>query len=130
MDGCEDTLEFDAGDLGMESLGRIVRLSVTLQNVCPNRRVALAAILTEVDDQGIEYKRGMKNVLVPAHTWETCQNMTVRGIKFVLPENLDVSGPRGSICNARSFKARFMTGSIIYNITCFLNFVHTFSSYM
>lgn len=30
VDGCEDTLEFDAGDLGMESLGRIIQLSVTL----------------------------------------------------------------------------------------------------
>ncbi len=25
VDGCEDTLEFDAGDLGMESLGRIIQ---------------------------------------------------------------------------------------------------------
>ena len=72
VDGCEDTLEFDAGDLGMESLGRIIQLSVTLQNVCPNKRVALAAILTEVDGQGCEHKRGMKTVLIPAHTRGTC----------------------------------------------------------
>ena len=89
VDGCEDMLEFDAGDLGMESLGRIVQLSVTLKNVCPHRRVALAAILTEVDDHGLEYKRGMKTVLVPAHTKESCRDVTVRCIKFVLPKSLE-----------------------------------------
>ena len=118
VDGCEDTLEFDAGDLGMESLGRIVQLSVTLKNVCPNRRVALAAILTEVDDHGLEYKRGMKTVLVPAHTKESCRDVTVRCIKFVLPESLDVSGSTSSICNARNFKARFIANYIDDNFTC------------
>ena len=118
VDGCEDALEFDAGDLGLESLGRIVQLSVTLQNVCPNRRVALAVILTEVDDQGIEYKRGMKTVLIPAHTRETCRDVTVRCIKFVLPESLDVSGSTGSICNARNFKARFIANYIDNDFEC------------
>ena len=118
VDGCEDMLEFDAGDLGMESLGRIVQLSVTLKNVCPNRRVALAAILTEVDDHGLEYKRGMKTVLVPAHTKESCRDVTVRCIKFVLPESLDVSGSTSSICNARNFKARFIANYIDDNFTC------------
>lgn len=118
IDGCEDTLEFDAGDLEMESLGRIVQLSVTLQNVCPNRRVGLAAILTEVDDQGIEYRRGMKTVLVPAHTRDTCQDVTVRCIKFVLPESLNVSGQTGAICGARNFKARFIANYIDNNFEC------------
>ena len=118
VDGCEDTLEFDAGDLGMESLGRIVQLSVTLQNVCPKKRVALAAILTEVDDQGLEYKRGMKTVLVPAHTRETCQNVTVQCIKFVLPESLNVSGSTGCICNPRNLKARFIANYIDNDFAC------------
>lgn len=118
VDGCEDTLEFDAGDLEMESLGRIVQLSVTLLNVCPNRRVGLAAILTEVDDQGIEYKRGMKTVLIPAHTRATCQDVTVRCIKFVLPESLNVSGQTGTICGARNFKARFIANYIDNNFEC------------
>ncbi|MGN0624921.1 MAG: VWA domain-containing protein [Oscillospiraceae bacterium] len=118
VDGCEDTLEFDAGSLGMESLGRIVQLSVTLQNVCPNRRVALAVILTEVDDHGLEYKRGMKTVLIPAHTRSTCQNVAVRCIKFVLPESLDVSGTTNSICNARNLKARFIANYVDNDFAC------------
>jgi len=118
VDGCEDTLEFDAGDLGLESLGRIVQLGVTLQNVCPNRRVALAAILTEVDDQGVEYKRGMKTVLIPAHTGDTCRDVTVRCIKFVLPESLNVSGAANSICGARNFRARFVANYIDNDFEC------------
>jgi hypothetical protein len=110
--------EFDAGDLGLESLGRIVQLSVTLRNVCPNRRVALAAILTEMDDEGMEYKRGMKTVLIPAHTRETCRDVTVRCMKFVLPESLDVSGAENAICNARNFKARFIANYIDNGFEC------------
>lgn len=118
VDGCEDALEFDAGDLGMESLGRIVQLSVTLQNVCPKKRVALAAILTEVDDQGLEYQRGMKTMLIPAHTRETCRDVAVRCIKFVLPEILNVSGSTGCICNTRNFKARFIANYIDNDFAC------------
>lgn len=118
IDGCEDTVEFDAGDLGMESLGRIVQLDVTLRNVCPNKRVALAAILTEVDGAGNEYKRGMKTMVVPAHTRDSCRDVTVRCIKFVLPESLDVSGSTGSICNERNFKARFIAHYIDNDFEC------------
>ena len=118
VDGCEDTLEFVAGNLGMESLGRIVQLDVTLQNVCPNRRVALAAILTEVDDEDNEYKRGMKTMVIPAHTRETCRDVTVRCIKFVLPESLNVSGSTGTMCSTRNFKARFIAHYIDNDFEC------------
>ena len=116
--GCEDTVEFDAGALALESLGRILQLSVTLQNVCPNRRVALAAILTEVDDAGLEHQRGLKMVTVPAHTQASCANVTVRCIKFVLPQNLDVTTATGSICGTRSLRARFIANYIDYDFAC------------
>lgn len=113
IQGCQDAVEFDAGTLGMESLGRILQLDVTLKNVCPRKRVALAAIVTEVDARGIEHKRGMKTITVQAHTRATCHDVTVRGIKFVLPEDLDVSGgSTTSICNSRRFKARFLANYI------------------
>ncbi len=108
IDGCEDTVEFDAGEIGMESLGRILQLDVTVKNVCPNKRVALAVILTEVDEHGTEYKRGMKTMTIPAHTGSGCHDVTVRCIKFVLPEDLDVSGSTDSMCNRRNFKARMI----------------------
>ena len=118
IEGCEDSVEFDVGNLGLESLGRILQLDVTLRNVCPNRRVALAVILTEVDAAGNEYKRGLKTVTVPAHTRTSCHDVTVRCLKFVLPEDLDVSGSSEAICNKRKFKARFIAHYIDNDFEC------------
>lgn len=118
VSGCEDSIEFDAGDLEMESLGRIVQLSVTLKRICPLKRVALAALLTEVDDNGIEYKRGMKTMTIPAHTSDRCRDVTVRCIKFVLPEDLAVSSSTTSTCNARRFKARFIAHYVDSDFDC------------
>lgn len=118
IDGCEDTVEFDAGVLGMESLGRILQLDVTLRNVCPHKRVALAVIITEVDEHGIEYKRGLKTITVPAHTQTSCHDVTVRCIKFVLPEELDMSGSPTTLCNERKFRARFIAHYIDNDFEC------------
>ncbi len=118
IDGCSDSIEFDAGELSMNSLGRIVQLDVTLRNVCPNKRVALAAILTEIDAEGTEYQRGLKTVTVPAHTRDTCQDVTVRCIKFVLPEDLDVSDATETECSARNIRARFIAHYIDSNFEC------------
>ena len=116
--GCTDTVEIDAGDMGLESLGRIVQLDVTLRNICPNKRVALAVLLNEVDSCGCEHKRGLKTLTVPAHTRATCQDVTIRCINFVLPEDLDASGSSTSICNTRKFKARFIAHYIDNGFDC------------
>lgn len=118
IDGCEDSVEIDAGELGMESLGRILQLSVTLKNVCPHKRVALAAIVTEVSDNGTEYKRGMKIMTIPAHTGDSCRDVTVRCIKFVLPEDIDISGTDKGICRKRCLKARFIAHYIDSGFDC------------
>ena len=118
IDGCSDAVEFDAGELGMDSLGRILQLDVTLKNVCPYKRTALAVILTETDDEGNEYKRGMKTVTVPAHTSDSCRDVTVKCIKFVLPEGLDGSENCGCLCNNRRFKARFIANYIDNDFEC------------
>ena len=108
IDGCTDAVVYNAGDLVMESLGRILQLDVTLRNVCPGKRVALAIVLTEVDDEDNEYSRGLKTMVIPAHTQASCQDVTVRCVKFVLPEELDVSGNTNVLCNERHFVARFI----------------------
>lgn len=117
-DGCGDTIEFDAGTLAITSSGRILQLDVTVQNVCPNKRVALAVILNELDPEGNEYKRGMKTLTIPAHTRAACSDVTVRCIKFVLPEDLDVSGTGTGMCNSRSFNARFFANYIDNDYEC------------
>ena len=83
------------------------------------KRQALAAVMTEVDPNGIEYKRGMKTMTIPAHTSAACRDVRVRCIKFVLPEDLDVSGgSTASLCNGRNFKARFIAHYIDTDFEC------------
>ena len=118
IDRCSDSIEFDAGEISLESLGRILQLDVTLQNVCPNKRVALAVTLNEIDNCGNEYKRGMKVMTIPALTRETCRDVKVRCIKFVLPEDLSVSGTTTSMCSTRNFRARFIAHYIDYDFEC------------
>lgn len=118
VDGCTDTVEIDAGEVHMESLGRIVEVDVTLRHVCPGKRVALAILLNEVDKNGIEYKRGMKTLTIPAHNRATCHDMVIRCVKFVLPEDLDVSGDTDSICDTRKFRARLIAHYIDNDFEC------------
>lgn len=80
--------------------------------------MALAVLLSEVDDEGNKYKRGMKTMTIPAHTRETCRDVTVWCINFVLPEDLDVSGSPDAICNTRSFKARFIAHYVDNDYSC------------
>lgn len=115
FEGCSDSIEFDAGEIELTSLGRILQLDVTLRNVCPNKRVALAVLLYELDEEDNEYSRGMKTMTIPAHTRTTCQNVTVRCIKFVLPEDLDLNN---LMCENRRFIARFIAHYIDTDFTC------------
>mgnify|MGYP001623146546 CR=1 FL=1 len=119
IDGCQDSVVVDTGDTYLGSLGRILQLDVTVKNVCPGKRVALAVILTEVDSKGVEYQRGMKTITIPAHYYPNCRDILVKCIKFVLPEELDVSGgtPQ-AICNPRKFKARFIAHNIDTDYRC------------
>lgn len=117
--GCSDSIEIDLGDAYLESLGRIVQLDVKIKNVCPRKRVALAVILTEVDTKGDEHQRGMKTMTIPAHNYSTCRDILVKCIKFVLPEDLNVSvdNPKG-MCSVRNLKVRLIAHNIDTDFRC------------
>ena len=117
VDGCEDVVELDAGNLVIDSGGSIASLDVTLQSVCPGKRVALAAILTEVDEDGTEYNRGMKTMVIPAHTRGFCSDITVRCIRFVLPASLSLAEDDAP-CTTRNFNARFLANYIDSGFAC------------
>ena len=119
VEGCSDAVLVDLGDTYLESMGRIVQMDVTIKNVCPGKRVALAAILTEVDENGMEYQRGMKAMTIPAHNAPTCRDVLVKCIKFVVPADLTVSGGSAqTMCNQRNFKARFIAHNIDTDYRC------------
>ena len=117
--GCCDAIQIGAGDVSLGGLGRIIQLDVTIKHVCPGKRVALAAILTEVDSQGTEHQRGMKTMTIPAHHGPACRDVLVNCIHFVVPEDLDVSGcAKQSICNRRKFQVRWIAHYIDTDYCC------------
>ena len=119
IDGCADSVVVDMGDVYLESLGRIIQMDVTIKNVCPGKRVALAVILSEVDENGMEYQRGTKAITIPAHSSPSCRDVLVKCIKFVVPEDLDVSGGSTQVmCNPRNFKARFIAHNVDSDFRC------------
>ena len=119
MTGCQDVMVVDLGDTFLQSQGRILQLSVRIRDVCPDRRVALAMIVHEVDENGLEHPRGMKAMTIPAHTNTTCQDLAVNCVKFILPEDLDVSGGTSvAMCNQRNLKVRVLAHYIDTDYAC------------
>lgn len=118
-DGCSDAVVVDLGDVYQESLGRIIQVNLTLKNVCPGKRVALAVALTETDAQGTEYPRGTKTITIPAHDAPSCRDVEVRCLRFIAPEDLDVSGGTpDTLCNGRYFKVRAFSHYIDTDFRC------------
>lgn len=113
----QDSIVYNVGDISLESQGRILQLNFNLKNVCPGKRTALGIILNELDPQGNEYQRGMKTVTVPAHSGPSCRDVLVKCVKFVLPEDLNVSGGR-SLCSTRNFRVRVIAHSIDNDFYC------------
>lgn len=67
----------------------------------------------------MEYQRGMKAITIPAHDFPTCRDVLVRCIKFVVPEDLDVSGgATDALCNPRNFRVRFIAHNIDTDYRC------------
>ena len=110
--GCEEFIQFDAGEITLEDTGRILQLDVNLLNVCPDRRVALAVVLTEIDQNGVEEPRGIKFFSIPAHTLPNCSDLLVTCIRFILPDE------GVGLCAERNFRAQFMAHYIDNGFSC------------
>lgn len=75
-------------------------------------------VLSETDTGGDVQNRGMKFFTVPAHTGTTCRDVTVRCIRFVLPEDTDPSGTADVMCNTRILQAQFFANYLDTDFTC------------
>lgn len=117
INGCVDTIEFNESEVLLSNLGRIMQVTTRIRNVCPNKRVALAIFLDELDEFDNTYKRGMKTMTIPAHTQSTCRDVIIRCVKFVLPEDISIT-PINSMCNQRRFKVGFIAHYIDYDYNC------------
>lgn len=95
---CQDFKEFELGDTEVEGSGRLLHVNLTLKNVCPNRRIALGLLLRELGNNGLEETRGFRAMVVPAHNRSSCIDIPLSTIRFVLPEELHLTG--ASLCSS------------------------------
>lgn len=116
VSGCEETFVIDAGDISTEIMGRIAEINCTIRGVCPGRRVAFAAVLTELDEDGNEYQRGMRIITIPAHTFPSCRDVRIEGLKIIIPGDID--DMTAGTCEARNFRTRIFANIIDSGIVC------------
>ena len=118
VDGCKDSVQASVGSTVLTGLGRIVQVDATVKNVCPDKQIAVAVILTETDALGVEHTRGSKTLLIPAQGGEECRDILLKCISFVVPESLAPEGNRSSICKSRKFAARVLANYVDTDYTC------------
>lgn len=117
ISGCSDAILVDAGTLSLASQGRIVQLSITLCNVCPGKRVALAVVMSETVC-GKQEPRGLKTFVIPAHQGASCQNVTVQCIKFILPDDLADHTCCTGLCCPRDIQVQCFAHYIDTDFVC------------
>lgn len=109
IDSCTDFISTSLDDLTPVSQGRIISLNVKLKNVCPQKRTAVAVMLTELDQNNVEYNRGLKTILVDAHSRPSCNDIQLECIYFAVPEELSLAEDcdgSGTTCSERHFRVR------------------------
>ncbi len=80
------------GPLCPEGAGQVAEFTLLLEGVLPERRVAVALWAYELDPGGTEHPRGTRVFTVPAHHGTEATDISLEGIRFLLPPDLDVSG--------------------------------------
>ena len=115
---CKDAAHVVLSETDLRGLGRIVQTDVTLKAVCPGKRVAVSIQLMEMTSDGTELPRGVKHILLPSQAGDSCQDVTLKCIRFSLPEALDTTGKTGTICNPRQFSARVIANYVDTDFTC------------
>lgn len=103
--GCSDTLACSMADVQPAAQGRMIEIAVRVRRICPGKRTALGIMLHELDENDVEYVRGMKAMTLPAHHEQSCRDIVVEGVRFILPEDISLAEDSGR-CGERRFRVR------------------------
>lgn len=101
---CGQTICCDLAELPLEDDGRILEVTARVSNICPGKRTAMAVMVHELDEKDNEYVRGVKTFTLPAHQEQGRRDILIKGVRFVLPEDISLS--RGCINGRRRFMVR------------------------
>lgn len=101
IEKCDDVKFCDLGKVEIDKTGKILFLSVTVKDVCPNKKAALGIMLSEVDKFGCKYPRGFKTCVVYNYNPKISMDIKVSEICFVLPDSVSVGifGKRHFVAN-------------------------------
>ena len=117
MESCRDSIVVDAAETSLQSLGRIVQVDAVVKNVCPGKRVAVALLLSE-EINGTEQPRGMKTLILPPQEGTVCQDVELKCVPFVVPEEMDAAGQALSLCQTRTFRVRVLANYMDTDYVC------------
>lgn len=112
VEGCTDAVVVDAGEISLDAVGRILQINVTVRDVCPDRKVSLAVILTELDSQGKKETRGVKVFALPPHKESGCRDVQVRCVRFAVPED------GTQLCATRTFQVQTFAHYMDSDFSC------------
>ena len=83
------------------SVGRFLTLGLTIKKVAPNKQIAIGIRIYETTG-GNRVIKGHKMFAV-AHNKNCCQDITLKNIHFVLPEEIAETDDKTNICSRRTF---------------------------
>lgn len=120
ISSCNDSKAITLDDLELQSQGRILEVSVRVRDICPGKRTAVGILLHEMDSSGNEYPRGVKTFTLPAHHEQSCRDIMLQCVRFVLPEDIGMGGgcANGSSCGQRRFVVRTIAHYVDTDCNC------------
>lgn len=84
VEGCCEQVNRDLGSINIANLGQIINVSLTLRNVCPNRKIAVAITLVEIDQCCHEHQRAFRVFEIQTPS-TSCGNLRVNDLRFAIP---------------------------------------------
>lgn len=84
IDGCCEQINRDLGPINITNQGQIINVSLTLRNACPNRKIAIAITLVEIDQCCHEHQKAFRVFEVQTPS-TPCGNLKVNNLRFALP---------------------------------------------
>ncbi len=117
IDSNQSQVSYDLGHFDVQHFGTILECSLTLRQVCPNHRTALALILTETDHTGATQPRGFQTFTIPAHNQQCPQDIVCNHIRFILPA-LPVTDETAQNCQPRNLHMQILAHHIDTGFSC------------
>ena len=91
FEACDNIKSCNLGSRFVDDQGKILDLSLTLRDVCPLKRTAVAIALYEIGSCHSKQLIALKVKTIPASGATERQDICVDNIRFVIPDDTDTS---------------------------------------